>query len=145
MCVATDPGDADGGGDCSAVVRLHDVQQIQATDSTFAAILGDGSVLAWQNTRDGGDSTAAQDQLQNVRQTQGFDTNGSASSRRAGQRTSSGNCNSSVSTSSTGGRAAWAGAGGAPPAELAASGSRSRRGTNTSRTVRHGHSQKRRN
>ena len=43
-------GDADSGGDSSAVQdQLRDVQQIQASHTAFAAILGDGSVVTWGN------------------------------------------------------------------------------------------------
>ena len=37
---------------------------------TFAAILADGSVVTWGDPSSGGDSTAVQDQLRNVRQIQ---------------------------------------------------------------------------
>ena len=41
-------GDADGGGDSSAVGdQLKGVQHIQATQRAFAAILEDGSVVTW--------------------------------------------------------------------------------------------------
>ena len=37
-----------GGGNSSAVRdQLKNVQQVQATKSAFAAILGDGSVVTW--------------------------------------------------------------------------------------------------
>jgi hypothetical protein len=40
-------GDPQSGGDNSAVAeRLRNVQQVQATQQAFAAILGDGSVVA---------------------------------------------------------------------------------------------------
>ena len=40
------------GGDSSAVQdQLKNVQQIQASDSAFAAILGDGSVVTWGDAR----------------------------------------------------------------------------------------------
>jgi hypothetical protein len=39
------------------------VQQIQATSEAFAAILLDGSVVAWGNPEFGGDGSAVQDQL----------------------------------------------------------------------------------
>ena len=42
--------------------------QIQSTSGAFAAILGDGSVATWG--RDGGDSSAVQEQLKNVQQIQ---------------------------------------------------------------------------
>ncbi|OLQ02248.1 hypothetical protein AK812_SmicGene14917 [Symbiodinium microadriaticum] len=48
--------------------QLKNVQQIQASDSAFAAILGDGSVVTWGNPEYGGDSSSVQDQLKNVRQ-----------------------------------------------------------------------------
>ena len=40
------------------------------TGSAFAAILGDGSVVAWGDAEAGGDSSAVRDQLQNVQQIQ---------------------------------------------------------------------------
>ena len=43
--------------------QLKDVQQIQASESAFAAILADGSVVTWGNAELGGDSTSVQDQL----------------------------------------------------------------------------------
>ena len=60
------------GGDSSAGLQdqLKNVQQIQATEEAFAAILGDGSVVSWGRDRVGGDSSAVQDQLKNVRQLQ---------------------------------------------------------------------------
>ena len=36
------------------------MQQIQASDCAFAAILGDGSVVTWGSARFGGDSSAVQ-------------------------------------------------------------------------------------
>ena len=60
-------GDADFGGDSSAVRdQLRSVQQIQATNSAFAAILEDGSVVTWGKSLTGGDSSAVQDQLKGV-------------------------------------------------------------------------------
>ncbi|OLQ01848.1 hypothetical protein AK812_SmicGene15376 [Symbiodinium microadriaticum] len=44
--------------------------KIQATRYAFAAILGDGSVVTWGHADDGGDSSAVQAQLKNVRQIQ---------------------------------------------------------------------------
>jgi len=41
------------------------VQQVQATDGAFAAILEDGSVLTWGHAYHGGDSSTAQHQLKN--------------------------------------------------------------------------------
>ena len=47
------------GGDSSAVQdQLKGVQQIQATDHAFAAILEDGSVVTWGYADFGGDSSA---------------------------------------------------------------------------------------
>ena len=41
-------GDADGGGDSSAVqLKLKNVLQIQANEVAFAATLEDGSVVTW--------------------------------------------------------------------------------------------------
>ena len=44
--------------------------QIQASSKSFAAILGDGSVVAWGDARFGSFSSAVQDQLKNVQQIQ---------------------------------------------------------------------------
>ena len=44
------------------------MQQIQAADDAFAAILDDGSVVSWGSADLGGDSSAAQGQLKNVQQ-----------------------------------------------------------------------------
>ena len=44
--------------------------KVQATRGAFAAILGDGSVVTWGRANLGGDSSAVQDQLKNVRQIQ---------------------------------------------------------------------------
>ena len=52
-------GHAEYGGDSSAVLdQLRGVQQIQATDSAFAAMLEDGSVVTWGHAEYGGDSSA---------------------------------------------------------------------------------------
>ena len=67
-------GDALLGGDSSAVRdQLKNVQQIQATERAFAAILADGSVVSWGDDDYGGDSSAVQDQLQNVHHIQAND------------------------------------------------------------------------
>ena len=59
------------GGDSSAVQdQLKGVQQIQATDTAFAAILEDGSVVTWGHADCGGDSSAVQGQLRGVQQIQ---------------------------------------------------------------------------
>ena len=59
------------GGDRSAVQdKLKSVLAVQATSKAFAAILGNGSVVAWGNPDSGGDSSAVQDQLMNVQQVQ---------------------------------------------------------------------------
>ena len=42
------------------------MQQVQATDYAFAAILADGSAVAWGHPRCGGDCSAVQDRLKNV-------------------------------------------------------------------------------
>ena len=49
---------------------LRNVQQIQASDTAFAAILGDKFVVTWGDAECGGDCSAAQDQLKNVQQIQ---------------------------------------------------------------------------
>eukprot|EP00439_Symbiodinium_sp_Y106_P008315 s7511_g1.t1 len=46
------------------------VQANLAIEGSFAAILGDASVLTWGDARHGGDSSAVQDQLKNVQQIQ---------------------------------------------------------------------------
>ena len=48
--------------------QLKNVQQIPASGGTFAAILGDGTVVTWGDHGHGGDSTAAQNRLRNVQQ-----------------------------------------------------------------------------
>ena len=58
-------GHAGLGGDSSAVrQQLNGVQQIQATEHAFAAILKDGSVVTWGDARFGGDSSAVRHQLE---------------------------------------------------------------------------------
>ena len=57
------------GGDSSSVrTQLENVQQLQATDSAFAALLADGSVVTWGRKDWGGDSSAVQDRLRSVQQ-----------------------------------------------------------------------------
>ena len=57
------------GGSSSAVRgELVQVQQIQATNGAFAALLLDGSVVTWGDALRGGDSRTVQDQLKGVRQ-----------------------------------------------------------------------------
>eukprot|EP00439_Symbiodinium_sp_Y106_P032582 s2271_g3.t3 len=74
--LAVGKGDARFGGDSSAVRdQLKNVQQIQAAEKAFAAILGDGSafpailgdgsVVTWGCAGFGGDSRAVRDQLRN--------------------------------------------------------------------------------
>ena len=75
-------GYAGFGGDSSAVRdQLKGVEQIQATDGAFAAILEDGSVVTWGVeydvwgvAYDGGDSSAVRDQLKGVLQIQATDS-----------------------------------------------------------------------
>ena len=65
-------GDAQSGGDSSAVQdHLANMQQIQASDGAFAAILEDGSVVTCGNADYGSDSSAVRDQLKGVQQIQG--------------------------------------------------------------------------
>ena len=60
-------GDADSGGDSSAEQdQLRGVQQIQATDGAFAAILADGSVVTWGYAGFGGKSSRVQHELRFV-------------------------------------------------------------------------------
>ena len=55
------------GGDSSAVQdQLKNVQQVQATEDVFVAILCEGSVVTWGETCIGGDSSAVLDQLKTV-------------------------------------------------------------------------------
>ena len=46
------------------------MHQVQATGGAFAALLADGSVVAWGDPRGGGDCSAVRDQLRNVEQIQ---------------------------------------------------------------------------
>jgi len=66
-------GDPDYVVDCAVPDLPWNVQQIQATSHAFAAILADGSVVAWGDRKDGGDCSAVQDQLRNVQQIQATD------------------------------------------------------------------------
>eukprot|EP00439_Symbiodinium_sp_Y106_P037613 s2614_g4.t1 len=63
-------GDAYTGGDSSAVHDQLNVQQIQTTAYAFAAILGDGSIVAWDDAGQGCDGSAVQHQVKNVQQIQ---------------------------------------------------------------------------
>ena len=57
-------GNALYGGESSAVQhQLRGVQQIQATQRAFAAILEDGSLFTWGPAEYGGDSSAVQHEL----------------------------------------------------------------------------------
>ena len=57
-------GHPDFGGDSSrAQGQLKGVQQVQATDRAFAAILSDGSVVTWGDPDYGANSSQAQDRL----------------------------------------------------------------------------------
>jgi hypothetical protein len=55
--------------DCSSV-QDQNLQQIQATNDSFAAILADGSVVVWGDPSFGGDCSSVQDQLRNVQKIQ---------------------------------------------------------------------------
>ena len=60
-------GNPDCGGDSSEVQdQLRGVQQVQAIERAFAAILADGSVVTWGNAGHGGDSSAAAAQCAHV-------------------------------------------------------------------------------
>ena len=64
-------GYPDFGGDSSEVQeQLEGVQQIQANNGAFAAILADGLVVTWGEADSGGDSSEVQDQLKGVQQVQ---------------------------------------------------------------------------
>ena len=57
-------GDPGTGGDSSSVRdQLRNVQEVQATGGAFAAILADGSIVAWGDPGTGGDSSAVRDQI----------------------------------------------------------------------------------
>ena len=61
-------GDADSGGDSSAVQsQLKHVQQLQGADSSFVAILDDGSFVSWGGADGGSDPVPFPDQLKAVR------------------------------------------------------------------------------
>ena len=62
-----------GGHSSSVQDQLKNVQQIQASNQAFAAILGDGSVVTWGSVYFGGGSSAVQAQLKNVQQIQASD------------------------------------------------------------------------
>ena len=69
-------GSRDCGGHSSGVQeQLKNVQQIQASDGAFAAVLDDGSVVTWGNANRGGNSSAVEEQLKNVQQIQASDGN----------------------------------------------------------------------
>ena len=51
-------------------INCFDVHHIQATESAFAAIRGDGVVVCWGNPQDGGDCTDVQEQLVDVKHVQ---------------------------------------------------------------------------
>ena len=55
-----------GGNSSRVQEKLRSVQQVQATECAFAAILEDGSVVTWGNPEYGGDSSAVQEQLTNL-------------------------------------------------------------------------------
>ena len=46
--------------------QLKNVQHVQATEDAFAAVLGDGSVVAWGDAGAGGASGAVHEQLRSV-------------------------------------------------------------------------------
>jgi hypothetical protein len=60
-------GDAESGGDCSAVQhQLYNVHLIQASCAAFAALRTDGCVVTWGSDGCGGDSSGVQGQLRDV-------------------------------------------------------------------------------
>ena len=62
--MSCDLGEADYGGDSRGVQhQLKNVQQIQDSGHSFAAILADGFVVTWGRAANGGDNHAVQDQL----------------------------------------------------------------------------------
>lgn len=48
--------------------RLTDVTRVEATERAFAAILADGSAVAWGDPNYGGDCSKVQDKLKEVQQ-----------------------------------------------------------------------------
>ena len=50
--------------------QLRNVQQIQATNGAFAAILQSGGFVTWGDPKIGGESTQVQKQLRNVQRIQ---------------------------------------------------------------------------
>ena len=53
--------------------QLKNGRNIQAFVFSFAAVLGDGTVVTWGDAERGGDTTVVQDQLNNVQQIQAND------------------------------------------------------------------------
>ena len=58
---------------CPVPYQLKGVQQVQATQDAFAAILANGSVVTWGRSDFGGDRSRVQDQLKGVQQIQATD------------------------------------------------------------------------
>ena len=56
-------------GDC-LILQISEVQISSTQTTSFAAILGDGSVVTWGYMRFGGDSSAVEEQLKNVQHIQ---------------------------------------------------------------------------
>ena len=50
--------------------QLRNVQHVHAPQFAFAAVLGDGALVAWGNPNFGGDTSAVKDQLKSVEQIQ---------------------------------------------------------------------------
>ena len=63
-----------GNGDILTAIAHQQPVQIQATDSAFAAILADGSVVCWGHANRGGDSSCVNRKLRGVQQIQATDS-----------------------------------------------------------------------
>ena len=61
------------GNSSTVQAKLRSVQQIQATEGAFAAILADGSVVTWGLPQFGGDSSGVQAKLRGVQQIQAIE------------------------------------------------------------------------
>ena len=53
-------------------LHVHHVQLKATRQGAFSALLGDGSVVTWDNANGGGDSSGVQKQLKNVQRIQAW-------------------------------------------------------------------------